>query len=134
MSGIEWVVDAHGCSADLLSNPELLRELFDRIISSMQLHPVGPTQWHHFPSPGGITGLCLLSESHLACHTFPEFGSLCLNVFCCVPREAWNFESALTKMFNARSVTIRTMTRSYGTNNERTLATRRKDVALESRG
>ena len=134
MSGIEWVVDAQGCSADSLGNPELLRELFDRIISAMQLHPVGPAQWHQFPNPGGITGLCLLSESHLACHTFPEFGSLCLNVFCCVSRDAWNFESALTSMFGATSVTVRTITRPYGIDRERPLPPRGEDISLESRG
>ena len=134
MSGIEWVVDAHGCSADSLSSPELLRELFDRIISSMRLNPVGPTQWHQFPNTGGITGLCLLSESHIACHTFPEFGSLCVNLFCCIPRDPWDFESALIAMFGARSVTVRTLTRSYGTDNERPPVPRREDVALENRG
>jgi len=134
MSGIEWVVDAHGCSADSLSNPELLRELFDRIISSMQLRPVGPTQWHQFPNPGGITGLCLLSESHLACHTFPEFGSLCLNLFCCVPREPWEFESALTAMFDAQFVTVRTIARSYGSRNELAFPRHREDRPAENRG
>jgi S-adenosylmethionine decarboxylase len=133
MSGIEWVVDAHGCSADALSDSALLRELFERIISSMQLRPVGLTRWHQFPNTGGITGLCLLSESHLACHTFPEFGSLCLNVFCCVPRDAWDFESTLAAMFGARSVTVRTMTRSYGADSAPPLS-RREALALENRG
>ena len=133
MSGIEWVVDAHGCSADSLSNLELLGELFERIIASMRLRPVGPTQWHQFPNTGGITGLCLLSESHLACHTFPEFGSLCLNVFCCVTREAWDFESTLITMFGANSVTVRTITRSYGTDEQR-LPRRHEGLALENRG
>lgn len=132
MSGIEWVVDAHGCSGESLSNPALLGELFDRIISSMQLRPVGPTQWHQFPNTGGITGLCLLAESHLACHTFPEFGSLCLNLFCCVRREAWAFEPALVSMFGATSVQIRTMTRSYGSNDELPFPTR-EDLPLEHR-
>jgi S-adenosylmethionine decarboxylase len=113
MNGIEWVVDAHGCSAESLSNPTLLYDLFGRIIADLQLRPVGATQWHQFPNTGGITGLCLLAESHLACHTFPEFGSLCLNLFCCVPRDPWDFESALTTMFGASSVTVRTITRSY---------------------
>jgi S-adenosylmethionine decarboxylase len=113
MSGIEWMVDAHGCSAGALSDPALLRELFERIISALQLRPVGSAQWHQFPNTGGITGLCLLAESHLACHTFPEFGSLCLNLFCCVPREPWDFQAQLTAMFGASSVTVRTLTRSY---------------------
>jgi len=134
MSGIEWVVDAHGCSADSLSSPELLGELFDRIISSMRLRPVGPTQWHQFPNTGGITGLCLLAESHLACHTFPEFGSLCLNLFCCVPREPWEFESALIAMFGARSVTIRTLTRSYGGDDKLPFPLHGQDLPLENRG
>lgn len=114
MNGIEWVVDAQGCSAESLRSAELLRELFERIISGLRLRPVGETQWHEFPNTGGITGLCLLAESHLACHTFPEFGSLCLNLFCCVPREEWDFEGTLTSAFGATSVTVRTVTRPYG--------------------
>lgn len=113
MSGIEWVVDAQGCSAESLRDLQLLRRLFDQLIQDLRLRPVGATQWHQFPGSGGITGLCLLSESHLACHTFPEYGSLCLNLFCCVPRNAWDFESELEEMFSAHSVQVRVVERSY---------------------
>ena len=113
MGGIEWVVDAHGCAPDSLRSPKLLRELFQQIISDLQLRPVGETLWHQFPNAGGITGLCLLAESHLTCHTFPEFRSLSLNLFCCVPRENWDFKGALTTTFGATSVTIRTLARSH---------------------
>jgi len=114
MNGIEWIVDAHGCSAESLRSAALLRELFERIISALGLSPVGETHWHEFPNAGGITGLCLLAESHLACHTFPEFGSLCFNLFCCVPREEWDFEGELSRVFGASSVTVRAVTRPYG--------------------
>ena len=113
MNGIEWVVDAQGCDAESLRDLELLRRLFDTLILDLHLRPVGATQWHQFPGSGGITGLCLLSESHLACHTFPEHGSLCLNVFCCVPRDLWDFESRLEDMFSATSVQVREVERSY---------------------
>ena len=130
MSGIEWVVDAHGCSPDALSSPALLRELFDRIILNLRLRPVGETRWHQFPNTGGITGLCLLAESHLACHTFPEFGSLCLNLFCCMPRESWNFEETIPAMFGATSVSVRMMTRSYSSQQELGLASNQSRSSL----
>jgi S-adenosylmethionine decarboxylase len=113
MSGCEWIIEAHGCAAEGLADLPRLQSLFERIIAGMQLHPIGDGKWHQFPGPGGITGLSLLQESHLACHTFPEFGTLCLNVFCCRPRPDWDFESCLKKEFDARSVAIRKIERPY---------------------
>src|ERR1700739_2596538 len=113
MNGIEWVVEAFGCSSQALRAPAALENLFRRMIAEMNLRPVKSAQWHQFPGTGGITGLCLLAESHLACHTFPEHGSLCLNLFCCVPRAEWDFEAVLRQFFDADSVSVRRFQRPY---------------------
>jgi S-adenosylmethionine decarboxylase len=113
MNGIEWVVEAFGCSSQALRDPAILENLFRRMIAEMNLRPVEAAQWHQFPGTGGITGLCLLAESHLACHTFPEHGSLCLNLFCCLPRVEWDFESALRELFDAAVVSVRRLQRPY---------------------
>src|SRR5829696_3443046 len=99
--GCEWVVEAHGCDPALLSDISKLEQVFSRIIEEASLHPIAPPVWHKFPGAGGVTGLALLSESHLACHTFPEYGSVCLNLFCCRPRPQWDFERRLKEMLGA---------------------------------
>ena len=111
--GCEWVIEAHGCDRAALANPEKLRALFAELTKALRLHPVGAANWHQFPGTGGITGLWLLEESHLACHTFPEYHSLCLNVFCCRPRAEWDFGAYLKGEFSARAVRVRRIDRPY---------------------
>lgn len=110
-SGCEWVVDAAGCTPATLASRPALESLFAGLVEDLQLHPVAPAMWHQFPGPGGITGLVLLAESHLAVHTFPEHGSLSLNLFCCRPRETWNFEAQLQARFGASQVDVRYLER-----------------------
>jgi S-adenosylmethionine decarboxylase len=113
MNGLEWIVEAHGCDPAALARQDVLEELFGAIVSAMDLHALGKTSWHQFPNTGGITGVSLLTESHLACHTFPEYESLCLNVFCCRPRPAADFEALLKKGFAPARVSVRQVERPY---------------------
>jgi S-adenosylmethionine decarboxylase len=113
MCGCEWVIEAHGCESSALADAGKLRALFDSLTDALALHPVGNSAWHQFPGTGGITGVLLLEESHLACHTFPEYHSLCLNVFCCRPRAEWDFNAYLRREFAATAVSVRRIDRPY---------------------
>ena len=111
--GREWLVEAHGCDPAPLGDPGALGRLFAAMVGELGLHPVGEPLWHKFPGPGGVTGLVMLAESHLAVHTFPEHGSLCLNLFCCRPRPEWDFDAELRARFGAGAVTVRSVERPY---------------------
>ncbi len=120
-SGCEWILEAYGCEPAGLADLEKLQTMFERLCQALDLHPVNAPVWHQFPVTGGITGLNLLAESHLACHTFPEHGSLCLNVFCCRARPEWDFAGFFEREFGASSVHVRRLERHYGTAMEMTL-------------
>jgi S-adenosylmethionine decarboxylase len=58
-----------------------------------------------------VTGLLLLAESHLTCHTFPERRFASLNLYCCRPRGPWPWEERLRETLGADRVTVRSFTR-----------------------
>ena len=113
MTGTEWIVEAYGCEPDRLRDLATLQALVARMIRDLDLHACGDGHWHQFPSSGGITGIAVLTESHLACHSFPEYGTLCLNLFCCRPRPEWDFAVQLRTMLGARAVNVRRLDRPY---------------------
>ena len=108
--GTEWLIEAAGCEPDALRDEQLLRQLFDRIISDLGLRSVGAV-WHKFEGEGGVTGLIALTESHLACHTYPEHGTATFNLYCCRTRPEWDWERNLKETLGASTVTIQTINR-----------------------
>ena len=84
MHGLHLTADLRGCAADAapLVAPQALRALCLQAVAAAGLQPVGEL-FHPFPAPGGITGVVLLAESHLAVHTWPELAAVTLDVYVC---------------------------------------------------
>jgi S-adenosylmethionine decarboxylase len=113
LTGVEWLLEIFGCPEEVLRSEEALGRVFQTIVDKMGLHPVGAPVWHRFSGAGAITGFWLLAESHLAIHTFPEFQSACLNLFCCSERPAMDWEAKLPGLLGATEIRIRKVTRAY---------------------
>lgn len=109
--GTEWLVDAAGCRPETLRDPAVLLRLCERILRDLDLKVIGQGVWHQFPPPGGLTGLYLLTESHLACHTYPEHGSATFNLHCCRARPPWSWELMLREILGAGTVQVREIMR-----------------------
>ena len=113
-AGTEWLIDAANCSADALRDESLLSEVFARVIREVGLRVVGEIRWHSFPDPGGVTGFAMLSESHLCCHTYPEFQTATFNLYCCNERPAWDWSANLRELLGAWRVKVRVISRNIG--------------------
>jgi S-adenosylmethionine decarboxylase proenzyme len=83
MQGVHLTAELHECSAQaLLEQPAALRALCMRSVADAGLTPVGEL-FHQFAPGGGITGVVLLAESHVAVHTWPELAAVTLDVYVC---------------------------------------------------
>ena len=78
MQGLHLIADMYccACPARLLTEANELADLCRRRTREAGLCVVDE-KWHPFPAasagqPGGVTGVLLLAESHLAVHTWPE--------------------------------------------------------------
>ena len=88
MEGLHLTADLAACRCDpsLLTDSARLADLCTTLTVGAGLTVVAD-RWHRFPdhagSPGGVTGMLLLAESHLAVHTWPELGGITLDVYVC---------------------------------------------------
>lgn len=108
--GTEWIIDAFECDAESLRDVDALREIFARIVGDLQLKVIDEV-WHKFPGEGGVTGFNLLSESHLACHTYPEYRTATFNLYCCRTRSEWSWQENLAEILNAQNIRIQKIER-----------------------
>jgi S-adenosylmethionine decarboxylase proenzyme len=88
MQGLHLTADLFDCSDPdrLMADGQALRALCERLTQAAGLRVVG-SHFHAFPgargASGGLTGVLLLAESHLAIHTWPEQRAVTLDVYVC---------------------------------------------------
>lgn len=103
--GTEWIIEATGCSPEELRDERVIRSILEKVIADLGLIPVGSV-WHKFAGEGGVTGLIALTESHLACHTYPEHNTATFNLYCCRTRPEWNWRTHLRSRLGAQDVSV----------------------------
>ncbi len=79
--GTHLLLDLRRCDAGLLDDDGYIRESL-----TLAAEAAGATvlsaRFHKF-SPMGVTGVVLISESHLCIHTWPERGYAAVDIFTC---------------------------------------------------
>ena len=83
MDGIHLLGEWYGCAPDLpeMTRADALRQRCLDAFEASGLTIVGD-RFHQF-DPQGVTGAVILAESHLAVHTWPEMGSVTIDVYVC---------------------------------------------------
>jgi len=103
--GTEWLIEATDCKPDALRDENAIRRILERVIDDLGLRSIGSV-WHKFDGEGGVTGLIALTESHLACHTYPEYGTATFNLYCCRTRPEWAWKDELKSALDATAVIV----------------------------
>ncbi len=79
--GTHCLLDLFGVDDAMLNDPELLISLLCRA-AGVAGATVLSSHSHRF-EPHGVSALCVLAESHISIHTWPELGTASVDVYTC---------------------------------------------------
>lgn len=79
--GHHYIAEASGCNAEIIGKVEAVEQILVRAaeIAGVQVWSIS---FHRF-NPNGVSGVVVISESHLSVHTWPEVGYAALDIFTC---------------------------------------------------
>jgi len=78
-------IDFVGCDFDLINNLNSIKGIMQECLDSGGFNALNCIS-HQF-KPQGITIAFILSESHFTCHSWPEYGRICFDIFSCADLE-----------------------------------------------
>lgn len=100
--GRHIIAELYGVDKDLISKEEQVREIMDKVVKEAGIETVGGL-YKQF-NPHGVTGIVLISESHISIHTWPEYELVNLDIFTCGDsKQADRAFEAFLKYFKPKS-------------------------------
>lgn len=79
--GYHLLIELHGCDLALLDSVPGVERILTQA-ADMAGATIVNSAFHHF-SPYGVTGVLVIAESHIAAHTWPEYGYAAVDCFTC---------------------------------------------------
>ncbi len=99
-----------GCNFDILNDIEKVEEIMVNAALEAGAE-IRECVFHKF-SPQGVSGVVVISESHLAIHTWPELGYAAVDVFTCGERvNPWDACNYVSDHFCAKHMTAKEIKR-----------------------
>ncbi|EHR78821.1 spermidine synthase [Thermococcus litoralis DSM 5473] len=79
--GMHVVLDLYECDPEILDDMEKIEEILTKA-AEVANATIIDKRFHKF-SPQGVSGVVVVSESHIAIHTWPEHGYAAVDVYTC---------------------------------------------------
>jgi S-adenosylmethionine decarboxylase len=115
--GRHVLAEFYGCSPNILNDTEKIEKLMVNAALEAGAE-VKEIIFHQF-APQGVSGVVVISESHLAIHTWPEFGYAAVDVFTCGSTvDPWVSCYYLKKHFISKSMAAKEIKRGIFELNE----------------
>lgn len=129
--GRHILVEAWGCRNESLNDlPGIRRAMINAAEAAGAT--VLDVSFRRF-APQGVSGVVIISESHLTIHTWPEYGYAAIDLFTCGDRaEPWKAFNVLSAFLGSEQVSAMELRRGEFDGSNQT-ASREKEVVL-SRG
>ena len=109
-AGLHITVDLYGASRldDIDYIEEVIKECVDTCGANL-LH----IHLHHFTSTFGVTGVAVLSESHISVHTWPETNFAAFDIFMCGQATPELSIDILKRRFSAEKIVVNNLRRGH---------------------
>ncbi|TYP59865.1 adenosylmethionine decarboxylase proenzyme [Thermosediminibacter litoriperuensis] len=102
--GRHILAEIYDCDPNVLNDRDLIEEIMVKAALEAGAE-VREVAFHKF-SPQGVSGVVVISESHLTVHTWPELGYAAVDVFTCGDKvNPWDACNYIAERFEAKHMT-----------------------------
>ena len=103
--GYHILLEFHGCVTSVIRDSNKVEQILLKAAKVSQAHIVD-SLFHKF-NPHGVSGVVVISESHFAIHTWPEYGYVAIDLFSCSKEiDLGKAMEYLKKQFKPKSVSM----------------------------
>ena len=103
----------YGVDRELLWNREYLEQLIREAAEVANMHLVEMKSWEFRGYHGGVSVIALVLESHIALHTWPDYGYATLDIYTCgAQSDPWRAFNYIVSRLRPRHYTVHYADRS----------------------